>query len=76
MAKYNGHRSWNAWNVSLWIGNDEGLYTFAQQCIHITRNRLQAARVFLEAMQECGIFQTPDGAPYTITSVREAMRGL
>jgi len=29
MSKYQGHRSWNAWNVALWIGNDEGLYHLA-----------------------------------------------
>lgn len=26
MKEYNGHRSWNAWNVSLWINNDKSLY--------------------------------------------------
>ena len=35
MAEYNGHRSWNAWNVSLWIGNDEGLYTLALDCLYV-----------------------------------------
>ena len=27
MAKeYNGHRSWNAWNVALWLSNEYNLY--------------------------------------------------
>jgi len=38
MNEYSGHRSWNAWNVSLWIGNDEGLYRFALQCIQDARD--------------------------------------
>lgn len=25
MTRYNGHKNWNHWNVSLWINNDEGL---------------------------------------------------
>lgn len=30
---YNGHESWNAWNVALWIGNDEPLYRLAMHCL-------------------------------------------
>lgn len=29
--EYNGHRSWNAWNVSLWINNTEPQYRLAQE---------------------------------------------
>jgi hypothetical protein len=37
MAKpYNGHRSWNAWNVSLWLNNDEGLYNLMVEAIRGT----------------------------------------
>ena len=33
MKSYNGHRSWNAWNVSLWISNTESIYNYAMDCI-------------------------------------------
>lgn len=33
MKSYNGHRSWNAWNVALWIGNTESIYNYAMECI-------------------------------------------
>jgi chromosome condensin MukBEF complex kleisin-like MukF subunit len=57
---YNGHRSWNAWNVALWIGNDEGIYRFAQDCIIRSKNRLGiATRLFLLDFKG---MRTPDGA--------------
>ena len=76
MATYNGHRNWNHWNVSLWIGNDEGLYTLAKDCIESTGNREEAAAMFLNTMKLEGKTETPDGAPYTKTTVRAALVGL
>ena len=73
MAKYNGHKNWNHWNVSLWINNDESLYRHAIHCIRITTNRRQAAEFFLGWI---GRTKTPDGAPYSLSSVIAAMRGL
>ncbi len=72
MASYNGHRSWNAWNVSLWIGNDEGLYRRAIELINL-HGRDKAARIMAEELRN-GL--TPDGARYNLTCVREALRGL
>jgi hypothetical protein len=73
MAKYNGHRSWNAWNVALWIGNDEGLYNCAIDCIRRRRTLRGAAVLF---MQFVSGEKTPDGAVYNLTCVREALAGL
>jgi hypothetical protein len=71
MATYNGHKNWNHWNVSLWINNDEPLYrmakSFAEQ---FTRDH--AAKVMLRHLPA----KTPDGAPYSLSSVRAAMTGL
>ena len=39
MKEYNGHRSWNAWNVSLWLGGDEYYYDKVSNIIkHVKRN--------------------------------------
>ena len=74
---YNGHRSWNAWNVALWIGNNEPLYRFAMECIKQARNRPNplgwAARIF---MASYGNARTPDGAIFNRLSVRLALEGL
>jgi hypothetical protein len=75
MPKYNGHKNWNHWNVSLWINNDEGLYDLARQCIRDAkgRGRDRAVAYFLESVIAN---KTPDGAPYTASSVRAAMVGM
>ena len=73
MPEYQGHRSWNAWNVSLWIGNDESLYRDALDCIKTTKNRREAARKFMKYMEG---EETPDGAKYNFTCVYEALEGL
>jgi hypothetical protein len=72
MAQYNGHRSWNAWNVSLWLNNDERLYYLMLDCIKETKNRRRAAQKMLSYLPA----KTPDGARYNVTCIMEAMRGL
>jgi chromosome condensin MukBEF complex kleisin-like MukF subunit len=71
---YNGHKNWNHWNVSLWIGNDEGLYRLARECIRMTNNRTEAVDRFMDALGD--VEKTPDGARYNKTTVRAAMRDL
>lgn len=73
MAKYQGHRSWNSWNVALWIGNDEPLYRLALDCIKRGKTVERAARLFLSYVEDT---RTPDGARYNITCIREAIAGL
>ena len=71
MATYNGHRSWNAWNVALWLGNDEGLYNLCVDEIRSAKNKNIAARRILRYLEGD---KTPDGAVYNLTCIREAIR--
>lgn len=75
---YNGHPSHAAWNVSLWIGNDEGLYRLAQDCYRHARNGRRgrawnAAEAFIDAV---GTDKTPDGVRWSRTTVARAIAGL
>ena len=76
MATYNGHKNWNHWNVSLWIHDDESIYRLVRDLIREAGNRNEAARRFVNVMREIGHTATPDGAPYTFTTVRAALRGF
>jgi hypothetical protein len=69
---HNGHRSWNAWNVSLWLNNDEGLYRMARSFARQYGIGVGATKLAIALHGE----STPDGARYTSTSIREAMRGM
>ena len=75
-TKFNGHKNWNHWNVSLWINNDEGLYRHALLCIRRTSTRRQAAGLMLAELHGSGLFTTPDVAPYSISAIRAAMVGM
>lgn len=78
MPTYNGHKNWNHWNVSLWINNDEGLSNMAKFYIrHFRRQgRDYAAKWMYDRLKDEGITHTPDGAPYSVSSIRAAMRGM
>ena len=76
MATYNGHKNWNHWNVALWIANDESLYSMARECIGSSPTVDAAARAMLTEFWKRKNLATPDGAPYTFTTVRAALRGL
>jgi len=76
VTTYNGHPSWGYWNVSLWINNDEGLYNLARDAIRHTRTRNAAAEYVMQILRECGMTQTPDGAPYSVAKVIHSMRGM
>ncbi len=76
MPKYSGHRSWNAWNVSLWLNNDESLYREMVHFVKYAPTRPEAARMMLDMLHDRGTTETRDGAPFTCTSIQEAMRGI
>lgn len=80
MKAYNGYRSWNAWNVSLWINNDESLYRLAQDCVNKTRNSRGQTRLNLAAQRMYHRYlegqRTPDGAKYNLSSIAAAMEGM
>lgn len=72
MSKYNGHKSWNQWNVSLWINNDEGLYREAYNLVR-RYGAEKATCLLLDMLQGQ---KTPDGAIYNKTSIRNALVGI
>lgn len=77
MAKFNGHKNWNHWNVSLWINNDAGLYALAKRLDRVSITRKRAAELMLEHLKDNGnITHTPDGAPYSVTTIIAAMRDI
>ena len=75
MAGYNGHRSWNAWNVSLWINNDESAYCTAVECLQQTSTLCAAVALFCR-IRVCLGDRTPDGAVYNRLSIKLALEGL
>lgn len=72
LKQYNGHRSWNAWNVSLWINNDESLYRYAFDLVK-TKGVKKATKTLANELQG---MKTPDGAAYNPLCIRLAIEGI
>jgi len=53
---YNGWKNYETWNVALWIGNDEGLYTLSRCCANYDE--------FVDILRNCGTLETPDHVAY------------
>jgi hypothetical protein len=78
MAKckaYQGHKNRNHWSVNLWLYGDEGLYREAMRLCS-KYNRAEAAEKMLEWLHGNDIYETPDGAKYSVSSIRAAMVGI
>ena len=69
MKECNGHRSWNAWNVSLWLHNEQDWYAEWAWMPH--EYTLQRAVSLLM----CRIpHKTPDGALFNRLSIKLAIQ--
>jgi len=75
MQEYQGYRSWNAWNVSLWIANDESLYFAAVEAYKRAKTEKEARRKFIRDTCLLGD-KTPDGAVYNVLCIKIALDGL
>lgn len=80
-GQYQGHKNWNHWNVALWLNNDPSLYRCMISWIKAAGgNKDRAARAFYYVLTGADggtpIKATKDGAPYSISAIRAAMRGL
>ena len=71
MQPYNGHRSWNAWNVALWVNNDEENYLLASSYVKKFGARV-ASRLMLKALPT----HTPDGARYNQLCLRLVLEDI
>lgn len=69
---HNGYRSWNAWNVSLWVNNDETLYRMAHE-LAAKHGINKAANVMARHLNGA---RTPDGAQYNRTAILSALDGI
>ena len=75
---YQGHKNWNHWNVALLLSNDYGMFTKVQHEIKVAPTRDAAARKILAYFTDRDPRhppKTPDGAPYSFSSIRAALVG-
>jgi len=67
MNKYNGHRSWNAWNTSLWLNNDYSIELLMREYV---RSGYSKNQIICRLKADLLGTRTPDGAIYNLLSIR------
>ena len=72
MKEYNGHRSWNAWNVACWLSSDYDVYKQIENCVQ-TVGLKKAINIYKRAYRG---LKTPDGAIYNRLSIKLAIEGM
>ena len=91
MKSFNGFRSWNVWNVVLWMNNDETNYNLGRSIVehvihcwdknrfgHVYSNQEKidiATSRLLGYMNPNGKEKTPDGANFNRISLRTWIEG-
>ena len=68
----NGYTSWNAWNVSLWLHNNENYYHIMNRAISLNPDVNDAARNIL-AWLTVNSPVTPDDAEWNVLDIIEAI---
>ena len=82
MNAYEGHRSWNAWNVYLYLSNEYHLYRMVVDFYQDARQRFEksheaAINLTTNAiMRRIGGTRTPDGAIYNRLCVKLAVTDI
>ena len=71
--EYDGYKSYNFWNQSLYINNDENLYELAIMCMNKHNNVRLATLVFIDNLTQ---IYTPDGVMWTKAGVYNALMSL
>ena len=57
---YNGWKNWETWNVALWLGNDEGLYSASKSLARALKDGKKISGVDAESIVR-GLM--PNGTP-------------
>jgi len=73
---YNGWKNYETWNVVLWMGNDEGLYHRAKECVKALPTNPYG--LFIRLMRDFDQTETGDGVAWNdsgidLDAVNEAM---
>lgn len=78
LNRYQGHKNWNYWNVSLYVNNEYDLYRMAQLWATpgCGLTLAQQAAGMLRELNEQGMYKTPDGATYTVSSLKAVLRDI
>ena len=63
-------------NVDLSLSNDPSLYCMVKRAVRYTRTLDAAAEALHGDLSVLNITHTPNGAPFTKTSIRYALRGM